>query len=486
MSGTDQIGLHFLHHFGTAAVHIQLKTVSQNRGLVRPFDYPIGFKHVMKEDVVPRKSHLFAVDMSCQKAVVLRLSGGEKDVEGVFLPLETLPIGEYAINANGLVKGAGGRSPGIGVGQHAGDRIEGEAPGPVVALQVGNSGRVIVVDMGRHDEVEGLDSPSPPEFLQVVFHKPHPIPQHPVIGSDLHMRRLAMPEVDEHGLSRVTEQDVKERTRPVSAPEEVPRDRYKFRIRKVESLQNGISARGKHIAAERKEIRQPHFEAIDVTFRIIDAFSVRREENCTFSARHRITSHRLASKEVAQSLNRLEGEQCPGHVSIAVLHGVQLIEQPSLPHEVPRKPNQPAVDCNQQGRRSLRVSLRRQNKEFIIAPDEGFVVVECGVNCNIAARGKEIVPAVVVVVDPPRLPEQLDLLEEMPLIFRDGNLRARLLQAWITPALIPVVVSMKDPFDSFYADPSQVIENRPRPGVDEQGFLSVDEDIDIAGVRKAV
>src|SRR5207247_8211982 len=100
--------------------------------------------------------------------------------------------------------------------------------------------------------------------------------------------------------------------------------------------------------------------------------------------------------------------------------------------------------------------------------------------------GEERVPVVVVVERAPRLPVGLRVVEQVPLVLGNGDARAVLPDARSSPALIPVMVRVEDPFDPLDACPSHRVEHGARARVDEQAALAVCQEIDVAGIPNAV
>ena len=79
------------------------------------------------------------------------------------------------------------------------------------------------------------------------------------------------------------------------------------------------------------------------------------------------------------------------------------------------------------------MSLRRKDVEFVASPGERLVVLQDGINRDVLTYGKKSVAVVVVVKRSPLLPKQLGLVKQVPLVFRDRELRSVLI---LRPSII--------------------------------------------------
>ena len=220
VTGTDQVGGHLVHDLDAAAVHAELKAVAQHRGLIGPDLHLAADQHLLQKVVVAGEGHLLAVDFGAQDRVILGLTGGEVDVEGVLLPIEALPVAEGSVDTNGLVKGTGGGAPGGRVGQHLGHRVQGPAAGAVELLQVRDAAGMVVVDMGGNGQVQGVHAVLLAELLEMVLDEPHDL-QPIVVGEGVHVGMEGVAVVDEQRLSRTGEDHVEEGAGPGAPPEEM-------------------------------------------------------------------------------------------------------------------------------------------------------------------------------------------------------------------------------------------------------------------------
>jgi hypothetical protein len=101
--------------------------------------------------------------------------------------------------------------------------------------------------------------------------------------------------------------------------------------------------------------------------------------------------------------------------------------------------------------------------------------------CRSASRPPR--SAVVVVVEhAARLPEELRLVEEVPLVLGDGEARALLEQARRPPALVAMVVRLQHPFDARDPERPQAIEHGARPRIDDERGVAVHHHVGVAGV----
>ena len=131
------------------------------------------------------------------------------------------------------------------------------------------------------------------------------------------------------------------------------------------------------------------------------------------------------------------------------------------------------------------VALGGDDFQLDVAPGEGFVVLEVGVNRHVLGQREEGVAVVVVVVDALVLPEELGLIEEMPFVLGHGDLGAMFPEASGAPRLIAVVMRMEHPLDLAHADFFEAVDDGAGPGVDEDAAVTGGDAVDIAGVGPA-
>ena len=144
------------------------------------------------------------------------------------------------------------------------------------------------------------------------------------------------------------------------------------------------------------------------------------------------------------------------------------------------------VDLADEHAAAVGVALGGDDFKFYVAPGEGFVVLEVGVDGDVLGEGEEGVAVVVVVVDALVLPEEFGLVEEVAFVFGDGDFGAVLAEAGGAPGLVAVVVGVEDPLDLAYADFMQVVDEGAGADVDEDGAVAGGDAVGVAGVGEAV
>ena len=108
-----------------------------------------------------------------------------------------------------------------------------------------------------------------------------------------------------------------------------------------------------------------------------------------------------------------------------------MVEDAAGAEEVAGEGDFPAVDLADEHAAAVGVALGGDDLEFHVAPGEGFVVLEIGVDGDVLGEGEEGVAVVVVVVDALVLPEEFGLVEEVAFVFGDGDFGAVLAKAGV-------------------------------------------------------
>ena len=163
-----------------------------------------------------------------------------------------------------------------------------------------------------------------------------------------------------------------------------------------------------------------------------------------------------------------------------------LVEDAAGAEEVAGEGYSLTVDLADEHAAAVGVALGGDYLEFHVAPGEGLVVLEVGVDGDVLGEGEEGVAVVVVVVDALVLPEEFGLVEEVAFVFGDGDSGAVPAEARGAPGLVAVVVGVEDPLDLAYADFLQVVDQGAGAGVDEDGAVAGGDAVGVAGVGEAV
>jgi hypothetical protein len=223
--------------------------------------------------------------------------------------------------------------------------------------------------------------------------------------------------------------------------------------------------------AEIDDVHQPALEPFDVPAGIVDHRAVGGEHEVGILA--------------VERPDRLDGERNALHVAVLVLELVELVEPAALVDQIAREGHATAVDTDEKRAGPERVALRRQHLERVVAPLEGLVVLERGVDRDALGERVERRAVVVVVVDALSLPERLDVVEQVALVLGDGNPRAGLGQPPGAPALVAVVVGVQRPRD-VVDDRLQGLQDHSRSRIDHQRRVAVDDGVGVAGVRVGI
>ena len=143
------------------------------------------------------------------------------------------------------------------------------------------------------------------------------------------------------------------------------------------------------------------------------------------------------------------------------------------------------VDVADEHAAAVGVALGGDDLEVDVAPGEGLVILEVGVDGDVLGEGEEGVAVVVVVVDAFVLPEEFGLVEEVAFVLGDGDFGTVFAEAWGAPGLVAVVVGVEDPLDLADADFFQVVDEGAGAGVDEDGAVAGGYAVGVAGVGEA-
>ena len=147
----------------------------------------------------------------------LRLTGSEKDLKLVLLPLKLFAVLQPAIDADRLRKRTRSAGPRGRVGYDPPDIFQRPTLRPVMPLQIGNPTGVIVVDVSGYDEVELRYAVVFAQLVQMMgdeAHRLHAV----VIRTDVHVREESVSVVNEHRLATLAEDDVEVRAGPIASP----------------------------------------------------------------------------------------------------------------------------------------------------------------------------------------------------------------------------------------------------------------------------
>ena len=120
----------------------------------------------------------------------------------------------------------------------------------------------------------------------------------------------------------------------------------------------------------------------------------------------------------------MEREEGALLVAVAVFEGVVLVEDAAGAEQIAGEGDFPTVDLADEHAAAVGVALGGDDLELDVAPGEGFVVLEVGVDGDVLGEGEEGVAVVVVVVDALVAPEEFGLVEEVAFVFGDGDFGA--------------------------------------------------------------